>query len=230
MKQNVEKEVRNYVKEHNNYVSSQEVVNYILHEKNIDTKENYIRKILSKVLKEIGRVRKPYGISKEIRSYVKEHNNCVSSKEVVNYILHEKNMDTTGKSIKSILSKVLQETGGVLKPYGITEEIRSYVKEHNNCVGSQEVVNYILHEKNMDTTENYIKSILSKVLQETGGVLKPYGITEEIRSYVKEHNNYVSSQEVVNYILNEKNMDTTENYIKSMLSKVLQETGGTYKK
>lgn len=54
MRQNVTQEVRNYVKHHNNCVTSKEVINYILHEKNIDTTEKYIRNILPKVLKETG--------------------------------------------------------------------------------------------------------------------------------------------------------------------------------
>ena len=35
----------------------------------------------------------------------------------------------------------------------LTQEVRNYVKKHNNCVTSKEVINYILKEKNIDTTE-----------------------------------------------------------------------------
>ena len=117
MQQSLTQEVRNYVKKHNNCVTSKEVINYILNEKNIDTTEESIRRILLNVLKETGGVLKKYGygISEEIRNYIKKHGNCVTSKEVVNYILNEKNIDAKEDSIRAILSYILKETGGTYR-------------------------------------------------------------------------------------------------------------------
>ena len=111
----------------------------------------------------------------------------------------------------------------------ISECIRKYVEAHDNEVTSCEVVNYILKEKKFETTEKNVRGTLTRVLKEVGGKLKPQSsVTAEIRSYVKAHNNEVTSCEVINYILKEKGMNTTEGIIKRTLWKVVRESGGEY--
>ena len=167
-------------------------------------------------------------MKKCVREYLNAHNNTVTSQEVINYILEEKGFKTKKSSITRTLRCVLKEEGGTLKPYGVKEEILNYVKTHNNTVSSQEVVDYILVEKKIKTTESYIRNALVTVLKEVDGTLKPYGVKEEILNYVKSHKNTVSSQEVVDYILKEKKIKTKESYIRVALGIVLKEVGGSY--
>ena len=227
----LKEEILNYVRAHNNAVTSQEVINYILEEKKMGNSVGSIRTALGKVLQEVGGTLKPYGVKAEIRNYVKNHNNTVTSQEVINYILEEKKMKIRETNIIRVLRDVLKEEGGTLKStYGeLTAEIYNYVKIHNNEVTSQKVINYILEEKKMKTSEKCIRSALIKVLKKAGGTLKPYGLKEEIRNYVKIHNNTVTSQEVIKYILEEKKIETTNNSIKATLRTVLKEAGGTLK-
>ena len=172
-------EIRNFVIEHNNAVTTQEVQNYILKEKKMKTTPANIRVTLHRVLKETGGKLLPslksYGLRAEIRNYVIEHNNAVTTQEVLNYILKEKKMKTTPTSIRVTLHNLLRETGGKLlpslKPYGLTAEIRNYVIEHNNAVTTQEVLNYILKEKKIETIPASIRCTLHRVLKETGGKL-----------------------------------------------------------
>ena len=113
-------------------------------------------------------------ITKCIRKYVEKHGD-VTSYEVIDYILKQKEFITTEKSIRGILNRVLKEKGKKLKPlYGLATEIRSYVKAHDNEVTSCEVINYIIEEKKFITTENAIRLTLKRVLNEVGGKLKPY--------------------------------------------------------
>ena len=167
-------------------------------------------------------------ISECIRKYVEAHDNEVTSCEVVNYILKEKKFETTEKNVRGTLIRILKEVGGKLKPYGVKAEIRSYVKAHNNEVTSCEVIKYILEERQFTTNEKSIRDQLNMVLKEVGGKLKPYGLPSEIRSYIEAHNNEVTSCEVINYILKEKGMNTTEGTIKRALWKVVRESGGEY--
>ena len=170
-------------------------------------------------------------ISECIRKYVEAHDNEVTSCEVVNYILEEKKFETTEKNVRATLTRILKEVGGKLKPQSsVTAEIRSYVKAHNNEVTSCEVINYILEEKKFKTTEMHIRPILTRILKEVGGKLKPKSsVKAEIRSYVKAHNNEVTSCEVINYILEEKKFETTEMHIRSTLTRILKEVGGKLK-
>ena len=165
-------------------------------------------------------------ITECIRKYVEKHGE-VTSCEVINYILVEKKFETTEHTIRCILTKVLKEVGGKLKPYGLTVEIRSYVKAHDNEVTSCEVINYILKEKKFETTEHSIRGILNNSLKEVGGKLKPYGVSAEIRKYLK-NNNCVTYGEVINYILKEKSIKTTEGTVRSTLWKLVKESGGEY--
>ena len=163
--------IRKYVEAHDNEVTSCEVINYILKEKKFETTEKIVRATLTRILKEVGGKLKPKSsVKAEIRSYVKAHNNEVTSCEVINYILEERQFTANGKYIRDQLTRVLKEVGGKLKPQSsVTAEIRSYVKAHNNEVTSCEVINYILKEKGMNTTEGTIKRTLWKVVRESGG-------------------------------------------------------------
>ena len=168
-------------------------------------------------------------ISECIRKYVEAHDNEVTSCEVINYILEEKKFETTEMYIRSILTRILKKVGGKLKPQSsVTAEIRSYVKAHDNEVTSCEVIKYILEERQFTTNEKSIRNQLTMVLKEVGGKLKPYGLLSEIRSYIEAHNNEVTSCEIINYILKEKGMNTTEGTIKRALWKVVRESGGEY--
>ena len=224
--------IRKYVEAHDNEVTSCEVVNYILKEKKFETTEKNVRATLTRILKEVGGKLKPQSsVTAEIRSYVKAHNNEVTSCEVINYILEEKKFKTTEMHIRPILTRILKEVGGKLKPKSsVKAEIRSYVKAHNNEVTSCEVINYILEERQFTANEKSIRDQLTRVLKEVGGKLKPQSsVTAEIRSYVKAHNNEVTSCEVINYILEEKKFETTEMHIRSTLTRILKEVGGKLK-
>ena len=48
-------------------------------------------------------------------------------------------------------------------------------------------------------------------------------ISECIRKYVEAHDNEVTSCEVINYILEEKKFETTEQWIRNKLTSVLKE-------
>ena len=54
-------------------------------------------------------------------------------------------------------------------------------------------------------------------------------ISECIRKYVEAHDNEVTSCEVVNYILEEKKFEITEQCIRNKLTSVLKEVGGKLK-
>ena len=167
--------IRKYVEKHGD-VTSYEVIDYILKQKEFITTEKSVRGILNRVLKEKGKKLKPlYGLATEIRNYVKAHDNEVTSCEVISYIIEEKKFETTENTIRTTLNRCLNEVGGKLKSsYGLTAEIRSYVKAHDNEVTSCEVINYIIEEKKFITTETNIRQILNRILKEVGGKLKPY--------------------------------------------------------
>ncbi|MCI8411201.1 MAG: hypothetical protein HFJ40_01890 [Clostridia bacterium] len=226
----VAQEVRNYVKAHKEGVTSNEVIHYILVEKEIKATENNIRSTLCKVLKGQGVQLKRESIAQEIRNYVKKHNNEVTSKEVIHYILVEKEIKTTENNIRSTLCKVLKGQGVQLKRESIAQEIRNYVNKHNNEVTSKEVIHYILVEKEIKTTKDNVRKTLWRVLKKQGVQLKREGITQEIRNYIKKHNNEVTSNEVIHYILVEKEIKTTKDNVRKTLGRVLKEQGVKLKK
>lgn len=162
-------------------------------------------------------------MTQEIRDYVKKHDNEVTFDEVENYVLNEKHIITTEKAIRQALFRVLKELGGILKRKGMTQEVRDYIKEHDNEVTFDEVKNYVLNKKHIKVTENAIRQALCRVLKESGGTLKRTGMTQEIRDYVKEHDNEVTFAEIKNYILNEKHIMTTEATIRTALFRVRRE-------
>ena len=168
-------------------------------------------------------------IAEMIRDYVKTHDNTVSNREVIDYIIKVKKIKTPESYIRVTLNAILIKLGGTLKPEGLSGEIEAYVKEHNNEVSNQEVIKYILEKKKIKTTELSIRVTLNRVLKELGGTLKPAGIREEIKAYVEKHKNKVSYQEVIDHILKKKKIQVTEEHIKQVLREVLAEGEGTLK-
>ena len=112
----------------------------------------------------------------------------------------------------------------------VAQEVRNYVKAHKEGVTSNEVIHYILVEKEIKATENNIRSTLCKVLKGQGVQLKRESIAQEIRNYVNKHNNEVTSKEVIHYILVEKEIKTTKDNVRKTLGRVLKEQGVKLKK
>ena len=111
-------------------------------------------------------------VAQEVRNYVKAHKEGVTSNEVIHYILVEKEIKTTKDNVRKTLCRVLKEQGVQLKREGITQEIRNYIKKHNNEVTSKEVIHYILVEKEIKTTKDNVRKTLCRVLKEQGVKLK----------------------------------------------------------
>ena len=163
--------IRKYVKEHNNKVTNQEVINYILKKKKIKATKESIRITLWRVLNEIEGTLREKGIREEIKDYIEKHNKSVTFKEVEEHICQTKKMKVTENYIRKVLREVLAEVGGTLERRSIKKEIKDYVKKHDNCVSFQEVKDYI-HDQGMDRVDASIKLALREVLNEVGGTLK----------------------------------------------------------
>lgn len=179
------------------------------------------------------RKEKSKDLENAIKKYVLEHNNYVSNEEVVKYILQEYKMERKKASIKRKLYTVLKETGGKLrenKRVTLKQIICQYVLEHNNYVSENEVVEYVLN-LGIKTTKDSIRITLRNVLKETEGKIKKekrVSLKQIIYQYVLEHNNYVSRSEVVEYVFS-LGIETTKNSIWGTLRRVLDETGGDMK-
>ena len=167
-------------------------------------------------------------MAEDIRDYVKKHNNKVSNREVIDYIIKVKKINTTRAGIRVTLWNVLNELGGTLILDGIREDIRDYVIKKNKSVTFKEVKKYICEDLKMDVTENYIRKILREVLAEVGGTLKRSSLKENIKDYVKKHDNEVTFEEVKDYT-REKGIDRMDASLRGTLRDVLQEVGGTLK-
>lgn len=111
--------IRDYVLEHKNCVSNDEVVEYIIQECERENTKEIIINTLYWVLKETGgklKKEKKVTLKQIIHEYVVEHNNYVSRSEVVEYVF-SLGIETTKNSIWGTLRRVLNETGGELKDY-----------------------------------------------------------------------------------------------------------------
>ena len=168
-------------------------------------------------------------IAKIICDYVIEHNNEVKMREVIEYILETKKINTTESYIRSTLNVILIKHGGTLIPESLTGKIEDYVIKHDYKVSNEEVIKYIFEETEIKTTKSSIIATLNRVLNKLGGTLITAGIREEIKAYVEEHKNKVVEKEVIEYILKKKKIQVTKEHIKKVLREVLGELGGTLK-
>ena len=167
-------------------------------------------------------------MAEDIRDYVKEHDNKVSNREVIDHIIKVKKINTTESCIRITLWNILKEFEGTLRPAGIRVEIKDYVMEHNKSVTFKEIEKYICEDLKMHVTENYIRKVLREVLAEVGGTLKRSSLKEDIKDYVKTHNNEVTFEEVKDYT-REKGIDRMDASLRVTLRDVLDEVGGTLK-
>ena len=101
--------IRDYVKTHENEVTFNEVKNHIWFEKNIRETDASIRSTLRQVLNESGRTIKGTDVAEVIRDYLKQHNGKVTISEVGYYVLVQKNIKTTRKTVESTFYKVRKE-------------------------------------------------------------------------------------------------------------------------
>lgn len=237
MKENsIRNTLKTYLEGHEG-ITTKQAIEYIQNECGFDTSKEYIKSSFYNLREELHyekmRKEKSKDLENAIKKYVLEHNNYVSNEEVVKYILQEYKMERKKASIKRKLYTVLKETGGKLrenKRVTLKQIICQYVLEHNNYVSENEVVEYVLN-LGIKTTKDSIRITLRNVLKETEGKIKKekrVSLKQIIYQYVLEHNNYVSRSEVVEYVFS-LGIETTKNSIWATLRRVLDETGGDMK-
>ena len=118
----------------------------------------------------------------EIRNYVKERD-TVTLREVVDYIVNKKKINTTETYVYQTLSIVLLQQHKTLHKETLISIIRKYVKEHGNKVSNEEVIAYVKKYKNAN--ENSIRHTLKRVLDENNGTLRHKGVTQLVKDYIE---------------------------------------------
>lgn len=210
----VTKIIQNYVEEHENFVSFEEVRNYILNERRIEITESSIRTILKSVLKESKGKLKRSGLKQILRDYLTEKEGPVTFAEVKDYVLNKRGMNVPDHTLRNTLYFVRKEFGIKIKSTTITEMVRDYCKESKEKVVTfDEVKNYILYETQTKASDSSIKTALRTVQIERGVLVKKINISEIIRNYIKEREGQVTISEMKDYVLNQMNIKTVPSTI-----------------
>ena len=215
--------IKNYVEGHNNFVTFEEVKNYILNEKHLEISESTIRKILKGVLKKSKGKLKSSGLKQILRDYLSEQNDIITFAQVKDYVRNKKNIEVSDHNLRNTLYFVRKEAGIKIKSTTITEAVRDYFKVHKEEITFAEVKDYILYEIHMEASESSIRNALRIVLEETGRKIKKISIVDVMQEYFKEHKGKVTIKEMKNYILNERNIKVKPNTIKNNFYKLRKE-------